>query len=515
MTIILLLGLVALNQPVIFAQDSRIRIVYSPSNEDFVNPERGFMKQSSIWVDQPLDPTKIRAIQPSDTLVWIYFRLDNYRDPRDSYGVTMTDYQGQLIDADGLATVQSAFTTARNKRLKLVIRFIYNPGPGSSSDPNQVNPDVPLSLVLQHIDQLKPVIIQNQDVIAAMQVGFVGHWGEWHSSKYLSTLDVRKQIIDTLLTVLPKERMLMLRYPRYKQVFYGGPITQSQAYFQSDISRIGTHDDAFLKDDTDDGTFKSNTAGTKITTYCDNSPVGETQCWRDFVSQDSRFTPVGGEASVYNPPRSSCSNALAQMANMHWSFINNGFNTTVLENWVSEGCMPEIRRRLGYRLVLKEASIPQIVQPGARLDLDILLHNEGFASMYNPRTVFVVLQNTSHRYEIPLLGTDPRLWEAGKDHRITISVPLPSNLAVGVYQLGLWLPDTAGSLKTLPSYTVRFANTNVWDPATGVNILSSNVKVGESTFSFRQLLAGYGNCGLVCWLDSNHDGKLNSVDLFL
>src|SRR3989344_2176633 len=49
------------------------KITFTASNEDFANPERGFMKQSAIFLDQPLDPGKITALQSPDTVVWIYF----------------------------------------------------------------------------------------------------------------------------------------------------------------------------------------------------------------------------------------------------------------------------------------------------------------------------------------------------------------------------------------------------------------------------------------------------------
>ena len=461
------------------------KITYTASSIDFANPERGFMKQSSVFVDQTLDLAKVRALQPSDTLVWIYFRLDNYRDQRDDYGVQpLTDYHGKLLDQAALNTIEKVFDTARDRGLKLVIRFVYNPGPKSSSDPLKVNPDVPLSLVLDHIEQLKPALQNNMDVIAAMQAGFVGHWGEWHSSKYLNNLESRKKITDTLLTVLPSERMLMLRYPRYEQVFYGGPIPEAQAFTGTNLSRIGIHDDAFLKDDTDDGTFKSNAAGTKISTYCDNSSVGETQCWKNFVYQNSRYSPFGGEASYDNPPRTSCYStdvsspgAIAQMENMHWSFINNGFNTTVLNRWVDEGCMPDIRRRLGYRLEIKEAFLPEKLLPGNSLSVSVSLKNSGFASMYNFRPVYLVLQSNNNRYELKLDNIDPRKWESGKSYVINSSVNLPISVVPGTYKLALWMPDSSDSLKNKPAYSVRFANFDIWDEVLGFNILDPDILV--------------------------------------
>ncbi|HZM21148.1 MAG TPA: DUF4832 domain-containing protein [Anaerolineales bacterium] len=439
-----------------------VRIVFTASTEDIANPERGFMKQSSIFPDQPLDTNKIRALQPTDTLVWVYFRLDNYRD--------------RSLDQTALNNITSVFTTARNKGLKLVIRFVYNPGPGSTTDPNLANPDAPIELVLQHIRSLQPILASNADVIAVMQVGFVGHWGEWHSSKYLHPLTYRKAIVDALLDALPADRMLQLRYPRYKEIFFQGPLTSQEAFTGTDRSRIGHHNDCFLRDQDDGGTYKSTTAQEPKHTsnYCSGDEVS---CWKDFIAQESQFTPVGGETCQYNPPRTDCPNALLEMDMLHWSFINNGYRPEVLNGWTSGGCMNTIRRSLGYRLTLKEAFIPPNIRPGGALSLNVRLSNDGFAAMFNPRPLFVVLQGPGGRYEIPVSNIDPRRWAAGQESTFAINVNLPANVAPGTYRLGLWLPDAYTSLRSKPAYSVRFANTNVWEATTGINILTANFQV--------------------------------------
>jgi hypothetical protein len=50
-------------------------------------------------------------------------------------------------------------------------------------------------------------------------------------------------------------------------------------------------------------------------------------------------------------------------------------------------------------------------------------------------------------------------------------------VAPGTYKLGLWLPDAYTSLRGNPAYSVRFANNNTWDAATGINILTTNFQV--------------------------------------
>jgi len=449
--------------PTVTAPAGSVKVVYNASTEDIANPERGFMKQSSIFPDQPLDTNKIRALHPTDTLVWIYFRLDNYRD--------------RSLDQTALNNITAAFTTARSRGLKLVIRFVYNPGPGSTTDPNQANPDAPIQLVLQHIETLKPILRANADVIAVVQVGFVGHWGEWHSSKYLHPLTYRKAIVDALLDAMPTDRMLQLRYPRYKEIFFQGPLTSQEAFTGTDRSRVGHHNDCFLRDQDDGGTYKSTSSQLPkhTSTYCDGKD--EISCWKDFIVQESQFTPVGGETCQYNPPRTDCPNTLLEMDMLHWSFINNGYRPEVLNGWTSGGCMNTIRRSLGYRLTLKEAFIPSSLKPGGGLSLNIRLSNDGFAAMFNPRPLFVVLQGPGGRYEIPVTGIDPRRWAPGEEKTFTISVNLPANVAPGTYKLGLWLPDAYTSLRGNPAYSVRFANNNTWDAATGINILTTDFKV--------------------------------------
>jgi len=139
--------------------------------------------------------------------------------------------------------------------------------------------------------------------------------------------------------------------------------------------------------------------------------------------------------------------------------------------------METIRRSLGYRLVLKEAFLPPTIRPGGTLNLNIRLSNDGFAAMYNPRPLYIVLLGEGTRYAIQVTDVDPRRWAPGQEHNIAVNLNLPANIPSGTYQVGLWLPDASSSLRNSPAYAVRFANTDVWDAATGINILTTNLQV--------------------------------------
>lgn len=461
------------------------RIIYTSDTTEFPNPERGFMRQSNIDVGASFDSSRIGKKDPNDTVDWVYFHLEKYRDPRDGPGVTVSNYQyiplEPLGSGKGLDTVQKTFADARTKGLKLVIRFLYlgYGGIGSTSDFANAEPDAPLDVALKHIDQLAPVVNQNKDVIAAVQAGFVGYWGEWHSSKYLHPTANRKAIVDKLLTTLDKNLMVQVRYPRYVQVFYGGPISPAEAFNQSNLSRVGFHDDAAFKDEYDDGTFRSSSAGTKISNYCDGNSAGEIECWRNYYGQTSTYTPSGGEAGTHASSASTsadCPNALRELDRLNFSFLHNSYSMITLNHWVSQGCMPEIRKRLGYRLELKEATIPQSIRAGASFNPNININNVGFASMYNPRPVYLVLIG-QQRYEILLPNVDPRHILSGTNYVISGNVTIPANVTPGTYKLALWLPDSSQTLKNNPVFSVRFANTGTWDSQNGTNILLPNFQI--------------------------------------
>jgi hypothetical protein len=151
------------------------------------------------------------------------------------------------------------------------------------------------------------------------------------------------------------------------------------------------------------------------------------------------------------------------MAMLHWSFINNDHKREVLNGWTSGGCMETIRRNLGYRLVLKEASLPFAVKAGETLILDIRLSNEGFAAMYNPRPVYLVLLREGTRYAIPIAGADPRRWAPGRADNQCQGQPAGEYLAWNI-PIGSLASGYVQLITKFPAYAVRFANTDVGIP---------------------------------------------------
>lgn len=415
------------SSPVVFA-------AFEPSVENFPNPERGWHGSS--------DSSGYSEISARGfTLVRRYVRLDDYR-------------HSPLPDSL-LADLAHELAALRDHGLKIILRFSYNFGP---------QPDAPLSSVLEHIRQLKPVIREHSDVIAVLQAGFIGHWGEWHSTtNNLLTLDNRRAIVDALLDMLPQSRMLQIRYPSLARDLYPSPVGVANAFTGVDAARVGQVNDCFLSNAEDGGTYEG--------------PADES-----YVETVTKFTVMGGETCPLGGlnARNDGSNAVVEMQRYHWDYIGWGYWRPAIEKWIAQGYMEEISRRLGYRFVLQEVAAQTVATPGGLYSLNLKLHNDGFGKLYNPRPIHVVLRPREGGASVNLHAhSDARLVLplASESTTVAISVPIPIDIVTGEYDVHIALPDAANVLAGDPRYSIRFANEGVWDSVTGTNSLGITLSI--------------------------------------
>ncbi|MBX3000807.1 MAG: DUF4832 domain-containing protein [Caldilineaceae bacterium] len=447
--------------------ETRTTIIYTATDEAIPNPERGFHRYIETRASEPTPYS-------ADLLAGYYkdgFRLlycINYLD---------TFVQSE-ISADFLAHVRSNLDQVRAAGLKCILRFAY-----TDDDPTQRNEEPPfgdatLAQIQAHIAQLTPILHDHADVIAYVQAGFIGVWGEWYYTDHFvddpakpwiisdAQYARRLQMLTALLDALPVTRTVSIRYPFGKQAMLGNtdPINEDEAHTGSLSARIGFHNDCFLASDTDFGTYRD----------------GQLEADKEYLALSTRYLPLGGESCAPNPPRSDCPTALAELERFHWSYLNWDYNPTVLASWQSGNCLDEIRQRLGYRLVLKQGIYPNLSQPGGSLPILIELENQGFAAPVNPRPVELLLfqSQSGTLYTLPL-AVDPRRWLPGL-HRIEQTITLPADLPVGDYKLLLRLPDPTASLAARPAYALRFANAATWDAEMGANHLLHTISIHET-----------------------------------
>lgn len=433
-------------------------ISYNSSSENFPNPERGFFA--------PFDPVNDKGVSPLQLSELQKVRSDNMTLIRRYY--LISEFRNKPLSQPFLDMVSNDCKTARQAGVKLIVRFAYNWLGGGD--------DAPPDKILSHLDQLKPIFEANYDVVAYMEAGFIGAWGQWNRSSNnlidnwtMSVTDDSRAIFSKMLSVFPIQRMVALPYVMNKLELFNttNPLTPQQAFNRSNQSRTGTHNDGFLADASDFGYY----------TY------GNVERDKKFLNLDNLYVVQGGETAKPSNGYSSCSNALTELARMRWSALNsfnvgNGDGLAVVQQWKKDGCFQEIQRRLGYRFHLLNSIIPDRVKPAGTFAMNFEIVNDGWASPYNPRKLEVILRNrqTGKEYYLPV-SQDPRMWMPGVKVTVNIKGGIPANMLYGEYQVLLNLPDPTPSLHDRPEYSIRLANQDVWEASTGYNSLLQSVIV--------------------------------------
>lgn len=429
---------------------------YLAMDAPILNPERGFFTPYELPGNPGFSPVRATG----NTLVHLNIRLDDWRQSG--------------IPQEVLDSLDTNFADIREAGLKAIIRFAYNQGPYPDSEP-----DASKAQILRHIEQLTPLLQKNADVIAWLEAGFIGAWGEWHTSTNgLDNLTDKGDILNALLAAIPN-RFVQVRYPANIIEMYPDPAEAVKAH-------VAHHNDCFLSSDTDVGTYERN-------------GVNTIERDQNYLAELTRFTPMSGETCAPNPPRSECASAIHELELLHFSAINEAYHKGILRSWEEGGCLEEITNRLGYRLSLASAVFNEEVRPGGLLGLTVEITNSGFAALMNPRPLYVVLVGEAARslpaYAVQL-ELDPRTWQPGSTS-FAAKIRLPSRMEEGEYQLALWLPDEAETLQQNPLYAVRFANESLWDESTGYNILGRVNVDASATGSYQR-----GNSMLVEEVDT-------------
>ena len=481
------------------AQVNTVSVKYTESTADFPNPERGFYRYSQTKASNfsPLSASQLNAWKGEvqveggsykiySTLIFRYYEMDNFK--------------SQPLTAAFLNSINQDFAVARQAGFKVIPRFTYTLAQNAGSCPEGfICPpygDAPKAVVLQHISQLKTVLHDNADVMATVQMGFIGVWGEQYYTDYFgdasqntplqklvdSNWQARIEVLRALLDAVPKDRMIQVRYPQIKQRYVYGinadvnaaALLESEAFAETDKARIGFHNDCFMASTNDFGTYED--YGNSSTPRRDANTV-----LREFKKKDSKYVVIGGETcSDAFSPQNDCEPAgriQTELKEMHYSFLNSAYNNAVNNDWQTGGCMESIKRSLGYRFVLKEASFPTSAKTGDSVTISLNLENNGYASPYNKRPVNLVLRSKSDGTEYKItMQSDMRTWYTGT-HTVTEKVIVPSNVKAGSYQLFLFFPDNHSSISNRPEFAIRLANENVWEALTGYNNLNVALEV--------------------------------------
>ncbi|WP_297955223.1 DUF4832 domain-containing protein [uncultured Ruminococcus sp.] len=476
-------------------------INYTEAVETIQNPGAGYT--NTVWAVCKPGDTKVYS--PTGSIVLFFIDIGAFSSGANG----TTDDEGNYtegVDYDLDETFFSAwrqtFDNCRKNGCMIAVRFRYDANGKDNPEP------ATFAQVLRHIKQIKEsrILSDNADILAFVESGFVGKWGEQHGGKYTST-DYKAQLLSAMLSAVPEPVPVTVRTPDTFAKFLGlerSDLDDEQYYTVynyddpdvvveplphiPDFDRVGLYNDGYMGSNSDLGTFANR-----------NTETG-------WLSRVTHHTYYGGEFSgnieyakgfdTYLPE-----NAIPEMYKTRLSYINGNIfqlykDYTFGEEYDVEGVDNSayygqtvfrfIRDHLGYRFVVRKAENTAVTVQGGELKMNFSLENTGFAEIVFPTTQSVLLEKDGVIYSAGVRFNNGGDWDTERKTDNEISIKLPDNIGEGDWNIYLRItPDvTTGTdyyrtAPLLPKYGIRFANEGIWDPQLGANRMGS-VKIESS-----------------------------------
>jgi hypothetical protein len=471
---------------------------YTADTDLLKNPERGMYYEEPLQPgDADYDTSWIVAewlwLAPAcaDNLAWDSTNPEN-RSP------VLKKYAEEKLD------------TARSEGYKVLFRPRYDqrdpdaqggPQPGGPSDcminGTKVFHANSLDRQKNHIEAVAAMLGDYKDVIAFIQAGYLGDWGEWNDGDFakvnvplLYTRTDREDIIDHVLSEYDAKGIA-------QDVELRRPVFAKEVLARNASANVGLHNDCFMSSSINEPA----TSGSDGGTYSDfvdfdggseqNFPGANTaekeaaaRKWAEEWTEDSSF---GGETCPIKEHLGDerwrfCNNMTdpsGDPAKLHLCYLNAERSNTVSE-WTAQGCYNDIRRNLGYRFEVTSVEYTETVAAGDTFSVTVNVENNGWARLHKPRVAKLVLRNGApppqvHDFDV---GGDVETWEPGETKQLSITAQ-QAPITPGKYSVRLWIPDPDAPSR-IP-YAVKLATkrngVNVFDQTTGENDLGVEIEV--------------------------------------
>lgn len=429
-------------------------IDYIETIENFNNPERGFYDhfpyKFSVTDNKPIN-SKLSANL-------IHLRLDIGEFSKAVNGKADLELSQDMLD-----TFDAMLKKIKSNGGTAIVRFAYDEFRGKA------NLEPSLDMILRHIEQLCPVFNANQDVIAYIELGFFGPYGEMHTSKISSTENVSKAL-DVMLDNTVDKIKIGVRTPNYYAKWLGidrDNINENITQEGTREYRVGLFNDGYLGSGSDLGTFKDRE---KEITWLENQAL---------------HTLYGGEvvANYGETPINTTEYISKEGFRTHTTYLNSGWNDKVIKAWKEDEIYNGedeiykgqsgylyIANHLGYRYVLRNSALPESAEQEGKVDINLDIENVGFGNLVNEKVVTIVLENGDKKYEIKT-DLNPTKWNSQEITKANYSVNLPKDIELGEWKVYLRISQY-GEMEQDNNYLcIRMANNDVWNEEIGANYI--------------------------------------------
>jgi len=353
----------------------------SPVTDDVPNPDRG------LNTTLTRDAARERAAASPQAQGVVQYNLD------------LGGFCTRSLPDDALARLAADLDAHRAVGATVLFRAAYTFGRDSARwDPcrkarrladrdtrRDVGNPATIDVALTHIHQLAPILNRYVDVVAVVQTGMLGLWGEGHHGPRAASVEAVDRVVQAWHTDLDPALPLSVRRPQYLP---GGTDDRSDLPGRS----VWFHNDGLLNGDDEDGTWIRQDRTPRATRSLDDETCRERGAswrgaWKDQVAAylETPGVTLGGEANgAADDCHVSPDWARQEMASMGLTFLTGSYQQAVHARW-SRGCdrrgdgmcfRKEVARRVGYRLHIVDE--PLLTTDTSGLTVRLRLSNTGF-----------------------------------------------------------------------------------------------------------------------------------------
>jgi hypothetical protein len=287
---------------------------------------------------------------------------------------------------------------------------------GKGFSPNYANP----VLIKYHLLAIKALGNKygRDGFFAFVELGSLGHWGEWHESPELKQLppeNIRDLYVKDYIDAFPGTRLLLRR-----------PFTIAQT------SSLGLYNDM-------------------------TGSVEDTNIWLDWIQNGGDYlpdepntlvpmpngwqlAPVGGEQA---PPMSNeeiyaanIDATLRLLKASHTTFIGPGGPYQIPLNSPLQAGVDQVLAAIGYRIYIVKAEMPLSIRFGREAQIKLSFANAGIAPFYyNWPARLYLFDESGNTIKTYPLDMDLRKILPGQTYDVSIAIPVDT-LADGKYSIG-------------------------------------------------------------------------------
>ncbi|MBP5519798.1 MAG: DUF4832 domain-containing protein [Treponema sp.] len=382
-------------------------------------------------------------------------------------------YQGQKKYADEHGKITKDNFVVESYSNGAPVYKLYKNARGET-EYSDVEPDAKdfETVVLGHIGQLTSVLDANKKSITAIECGFIGPYGEMHSTtlsgKYNGvTNGFIIEVMHKFLTCLGTDIPLLVSQPKYIKLYcqqYGNNL---------DASRLGLYNCGYLASVSDSGTFENRAEDVAyLKPFTAKTPYGGTICYDD-----------GKQKALWHAEK--LEKSIKEMHDVHLSFLNISENSYVLE-WADSNTIPYKKdsvtisdsnkysnekffqyliKHMGYRYYLT-GSCFEYADDVSTIKMNLDFKNNGFANIPYHRQKYMTIIFAKGDIAAVSYQVENQLFDGTKKEFELDTKSLPS----GKYNVYLRISDSDGK------YPIRLANpSDMWKPifnATKIGIVT-------------------------------------------